>query len=353
MTALHLREYDKNAKIIIFDTNKKLSPTVNGGNGALHYTMSFPIKDINSTFYLNKDMILNLTYSNKILFYLIHTLEYIFNNKKNRTIVKNIIVEDEDEVECENSDYYRKDFWDNLTDKLIKQNIEIKDMIEIIDYKYNNDKIILLSKNNESYICDKLILCTSTNLNLIKNKCYHQYIDSFSGYSAIVEIKNAPECFYFKDDIFITPYDEKHIKMTFILEVGYNDGNYYIDSNNKYYNKLATYIKNNKEIQRLGFISIKNIWRGARAMTYDIIPFIKQIDNNVYWLTGGSYMGTHMAYKFGKWMVEMIYNKSFTPLPNNIKFDPTLKRLENIKKKYCYIIIIIILLIISMIIYLK
>lgn len=339
MTALHLRKNHKDAIITIFDSNKNLSPTVNGGNGMLHFDMNFPIKDINSAFYINKQSIYKDP--SKLFFYLIHTLEYIFNNKKNRTMVKKIAVEDEDEVECdeEKSDYYRKNYWDNLTEKLISQNVEIKDRIDIIDYKYNNDNIILLSKTGESYTCDKLILCTSTNLKLIKNKYYHQYIDSFSGYSAIIEIKNTPKCFYFRDDIFITPYDETHIKITFILEVGYNDGNYYIDINNPNYNRLAYYIKNNNELQRLGFISIKNIWRGARAMTYDIIPFIKQIDNNVYWLTGGSYMGTHMAFNFGKWMAEMVDNKTLTPLNDNIKFDPTLKRLENIKKKYSYIII--------------
>ncbi len=343
MTAFHLRETYKDAQITIFDINKQLSSTVNGGNGMMHYTTSFPIKDIKKSLNINIKRI-----PSKLGFYIIHTLEYIFNNNKNRNIIKNIVVEDEAEIECnennKKTDYYPQNYWNKLTDKLISQNIEIKDMTEIIDYRYDNNNIIITSKDNNEYTCDKLILCTAANLKLIKNNYYHKFIDSFSGYSAIIEIKNPPKCFYFKDGIFITPYNETQIKITFKIEVGYNDGNYNMDISDKYYNKLSNYIKKNREIQKLGFISIKKIWRGSRSMTYDMIPFIEQIDNNVYWMTGGSYMGTHMAFNFGKWMVELIDNKPFTKL-KNISFDPTLKRLLRIRNKYYNLLILIILII--------
>ena len=41
MCALNLRETYKNAKIIIFDKNKDLSSSVNGGNGMLKYMKQF------------------------------------------------------------------------------------------------------------------------------------------------------------------------------------------------------------------------------------------------------------------------------------------------------------------------
>ena len=118
--------------------------------------------------------------------------------------------------------------------------------------------------------------------------------------------------------------------------------------------KQSEFIKNNPEIQRLGLISIKNLWRGSRAMTYDIMPFIANIDINIYLLTGGGYMGTHMANRFSKWIVELISNKPFSMLPrhNNKIFDPTINRLELIRSKY-YFWIILLILFVYIIIYFK
>jgi glycine/D-amino acid oxidase-like deaminating enzyme len=128
-----------------------------------------------------------------------------------------------------------------------------------------------------------------------------------------------------------------------------------MDKVDKNYEKVEEYIRNNKEIENLGLIEIKNIWRGSRAMTYDTIPFINQVDQNVYLLTGGSYIGTHMASNFGKWMVELIMNKPFSNLPmiDNIPFDPTIKRLETLRKKYYFILVAILILLILVIIGIK
>ncbi len=340
MTALHLRETYKDASIKIFDINNSLSPTVNGGNGMLNYTMDFSLNELINSININ---ILNIP--NKIEFYIIHLFNYIFNNSCNRKLIKNISTNEENDSECTDSNYYKKNYWDNIINELIENNIEIINMTEIIDYKYENNKIQIFSSKGENYECDKLILCTAGNLKLIKKKCYHKFIDIFSGYSSIIEVKNVPKCFYYKDGIFITPYDTNYIKITFKVEIGTSNENYNIESNNINYKHLYDYIKNNSEIQKLGFISIKNIWKGSRAISYDIIPFIEQVDKDVYWMSGGSYMGSHMANNFGKWMVDYISNKQFTNI-NNIKFDPTLQRLKNIRKKYYSRFIILLLIII-------
>ena len=266
-------------------------------------------------------------------------------------MIKKITVEDEDEVECDTSDYYPYNFWEKLTNKLIAQNVQIKDMTEIINYESKDGKIVIKSKNGEEYACDKLILCTAGNLNLVKNNYYHKFIENFSGYGAIVEVKNPPKCFYYNNGIFITPDNNNLVKITFKVELGSINGNYNMDTTDTNYNMAKEYIRNNTEIQKLGLIEIKNIWRGSRAMTYDIIPFISKVDKNVYLLTGGSYIGTHMSYNFGKWLVELIDNKPFSGLPmsNNKIFDPTIQRLEKIRQKYTIICIVIILLIIIII----
>jgi hypothetical protein len=48
-----------------------------------------------------------------------------------------------------------------------------------------------------------------------------------------MKVKNMPECFYYSDFIFITPYDKNNnlVNITTHLEVGYNKGNYNIERN--------------------------------------------------------------------------------------------------------------------------
>jgi hypothetical protein len=48
----------------------------------------------------------------------------------------------------------------------------------------------------------------------------------------------------------------------------------------KNYKLIEEFIRNNKEIQKLELKEIINIWRGSRAMTYDIIPFISKVEGD-------------------------------------------------------------------------
>jgi hypothetical protein len=348
MCALNLRKTYPNAKIIIFDINKNLSSSVNGGNGMLKYVENYKFNNISD---ITKSISINFArIPYNFEFYLFHLINQLTSNKNNRDLIKKIAVEEEEEEECEKSDYFPYNYWDIITDKLIKSNVEIKNNTEIINYVYKNNKIILYSKNNDEYICDKLILCTAGDLTLVKNNYYHKFIEVFSGYSAVVELKTPINCFYYKHNMFFTPYQNNLVKLTFKVDIGYNYNNEYMDINQN--KNIVDFITNNLEIQRLGLTSIKNIWRGSRAMTYDIIPFIANIDMNVYLLTGGGYMGTHMANKFSMWMVEMINNKSFSDLPihNKIIFNPTIERLEMIRSKYYFLIILIILLVLFILI---
>jgi predicted flavoprotein YhiN len=163
MTAFHLRKKYKAAKIIIFDSNKSLSASVNGGNGMLKYAMDFPFKDIKNIIDINFSKVLS-----NLDFYLIHFINQLFNNKNNRDMIKKIAVEDKDEIEFNLKDfkcnleggksaYYPYNHWDKVSKELISKNVEIKDMTEIVNYNYKDDKIIIKSKTGEEYICDKLI----------------------------------------------------------------------------------------------------------------------------------------------------------------------------------------------------
>jgi glycine/D-amino acid oxidase-like deaminating enzyme len=162
-----------------------------------------------------------------------------------------------------------------------------------------------------------------------------------------MEVKNIPSCFYYKNGIFIRPYKDNLIKITMRVEIGYNMGNYEINKDDDEYYKLVDFFNNHEEIKKLNLISIKTIWRGVRAMSYDNLPFFTKIDTNIFWMSGGSFNGTYLSKYYGEWFSEYILDKSFTNIPNN--FDPTLNRLKKIKLNY-YLILIIILIIIILII---
>ena len=100
-------------------------------------------------------------------------------------------------------------------------------------------------------------------------------------------------------------------------------------------------LSNNKEVQKLEMIEVLNIWRGVRMNTYDMLPFYSKIKDNIYIITGGSFLGTNTSNKHAKWMVESMYNIKSTDIPNG--YDPTISRLLWIKRKYIITTIIILL----------
>ena len=136
MTALHLRETYKDAKIIIFDKNKQVSATVNGGNGILFESMDIKLKDVINSLSIN---LFNIPF--KFDFYIIHLINYIFNNSKNRELIKKISTNTNNK-DCSKSDYYPKNYWEEITNRLINNNIKINDMTQIIDYKYKWNPVL-------------------------------------------------------------------------------------------------------------------------------------------------------------------------------------------------------------------
>jgi hypothetical protein len=319
-TALNLRKLDKNAIIKIIDKNKNNSATVNGGNGITSIT---PIPNnlfnfISFSKYKTPIYIDKNSKSNNIEWYIFHIINNLFNNNKKKI----------NELTGENEEYHEYDYWNKIYKLCEENNIEI---IEDNIKNYDNNFIY----GNNKYKYDKLILATGADLSLIKNKCYHNYINIFSGVAVIVKVKTVPNKFYFANDIFITPYKDDTIKITCLLQFGNN-----IKINKE---KIYEYIKSNDEVKKLGFIDIINYWEGSRPMSYDTIPFYTKLKENTYWISGGSYLGSHTCELFGEKLAEYIINGT-----TDNYF--TLKRLIKIKYKYISYFIIIILLIISIII---
>jgi hypothetical protein len=321
-TALNLRKLDKDAIIKIIDKDKSNSSTVNGGNGVISITPK-PNNFFNfiSIGLCNKYKTpLNINKINNIEWYLIHIINNIFNNNKKKIV----------ELTGEDDEYHEYNYWDKIYKLCEENNIEI-----IQDNIKDYDNKIVYGYNNYNY--DKLILATGSDLSLIKNKCYSSYINIFSGVAVIVKVKNVPNKFYFANDIFITPYKDDTVKITCLLQLGTN-----LNINKE---KIYQYIKNNNEVKKLGFIDIINYWEGSRPMSYDTIPFYTKLtSDNVYWISGGSFLGSHTCELFGEKLAEYIISGK-----TNEYF--TLKRLIKIKKTYTvYFIIIIIIILILMLI---
>jgi len=313
-TALNIRKIDKTGIIKILDVDKNNSATVNGGNGIT--TERIIPDDIFNA--ISFDKYKTPIYLNKINieWLIIHGINNLFNNNKQKIF----------DLTGESNEYHKFNYWEKKYDLCKKNNIEIIDNVYIKDYSIKDDKIYL-----DNYICDKLIIATGANLSLIP-KCLHSYISIFSGIAVTIRVKNVPKKFYFAHDIFITPYKDDKVVITGLLQLGDD-----IEINKK---KLSKYIKNNKEIKKLGLISIERMWEGKRAMTYDTMPFYTKINKNVYWISGGSYLGTHSASIFGKHLANYIINNK----PVNVNNDFfNLSRLKNIRLKYYIILIYIIL----------
>ncbi len=315
-TALNLRKLDETAVIKIIDKDKTNSATVNGGNGITSITPK-PSNLFNFISLSKYKTPLYINSINNYEWFFFHIINNLFNNNK-KTIL---------ELTGESEEYHEYNYWDKMYKKCEENNIEfIED--NIINY---DDKIIY---GNNNYTYDKLILATGADLSLIKSECYRKYINIFSGVAVIVRVKNVPNKFYFVNDIFITPYKDDTIKITCLLQFG--------DDLKLNKNKIYKYIKNNDEIKKLGFIEIINYWEGSRPMSYDTIPFYTKLKtencNNIYWISGGSYLGTHTCELFGEKLAEYIVNGT-----TNNYF--TLKRLIYIKIRIILVILIILILI--------
>lgn len=329
-SAMYIKEYDPNAEITIYDNNINLSSTVKGGNGMFYAPFKFGVPSISIR---HKNMYKSNIYihSVDILWGYISMINGIFNNKKNRQLIVDISVNKDNY--CDNkttpsgSSFYDNDYWFNNINILKTKGVIFSD-------KYINDY------NEISF--DRLIIATN-NTKFIN---YSHILQPISGLGIIMKVKNMPDCFYYNDFIFVTPYDKKNnlVNITTHIEVGYNKGNYNIDKNSDEYNNIIEMLRNNKEVQKLEMIDVINIWCGVRMNTYDMLPFYSKIKDNIYIITGGSFLGTNTSNKHAKWMVESMYNIKSTDIPNG--YDPTINRLLRIRRKYIITTIILIILII-------
>jgi hypothetical protein len=350
-TALELRYKDPSAKITILDKDINMSSTINGQNSIIKKESTDNIIDLYKSTSLKKyKNKININKINNLEWFIIHTINYVCNNKQNRNKI-NEIVNNTYSKDCPYSDQFDSDHWSKINMECLNNSINIISNTEVINYTNTNNKIILnTTDNNINYECDKLILCTSNDFNLIKNDKYKKYINTFSGIIIIAKVKNVPKCFSHVNNTLIAPYQNDLVKISILLELGLDNkySNYNIDKSNPEYKKIEDYIAKDGEIDKLGIQSIENIWYGVRAMTYDILPFFTQVDKNVYWMSGGSYNGAQMSKTFANWFVDYIlYNKI-----NKSIIDPTINRLYKIRTRYYTIFLITILIVIIIILHL-
>ena len=351
-TALSLREYDNNATITVFDKDQKNAASFNGGNGII-YNPSPYLTDClrlnNLVSFDERNM-----YSKNIFFKeinstwaLIFGLNYFFNNKYNHEIIKSL--DSRSNIKCKNSDVYDNLHWEQLTRLCLVHKIDIRNNTEVLSYQHIDVNTVKIKTNTGYLTCNKLIICTATNINLIKHYPSIDLIQCISGLSIIIKIEEKlPDCFYYTNGLFIAPFFDSQIKVLCHLEIGYDKGNYIIDEENPEYLKVIEFIYSQAEIQKYNPVSVIKIWRGTRAVTYDTLPFFTAIENNVYWFTGGSFSGCRVAPIFSKYFVNFISGKEYFSLPKII--DPTINRLLTLRLIYLFIISVIVFLIIRKVI---
>lgn len=332
-TALQLRKYTK-SKIIIIDKNNDLSASKNGGNGFI--TEIKPPSDLFSFKKYKSNLYIEKFVNKSWVFYFI--INNLINNNRKR--LNEILLSDRKLI-CQKSAFVKKDHWTTLEEQCKEKGIDIINNIEVVDWKRKKGKIKVYSKKYV-FTCDKLILCTGFKLNLVKNKYYHKFINNISGISVILTVKNQPKCYYYSNGFFITPYETDKIKITCHMEYGLeNPEPKYIVGEE--YNAVVDYVLSHNEIKKYDVVNTGKIWRGTRALTYDMIPFFTSIDKNVYWFSGGGFVGSSMSRVFSKWFVEYLFGiRQFKIV------EPTIYRLE---KSIRNIKISIIIIMITMFLY--
>jgi glycine/D-amino acid oxidase-like deaminating enzyme len=135
-----------------------------------------------------------------------------------------------------------------------------------------------------------------------------------SGYSVDLELDETtelPECFYLKNNIFITPIDKVNRIVRITCKIIFDkepSSKFITDIDTKEVKNVLKLISSNG----IKWKKIISIWKGSRPMrpmTYDSLPFIGEEDNGVYVMSGGSFIGTHFSGIFGYWLANIVnYN---------------------------------------------
>ena len=233
-SAFHIKHYDINAEITIYDNNIDLSSTIKGGNGMFYSDFKFGTPKIGFSEKTMYDVNIYI-HSINIIWGYISVINTIFNNKKNRKLIADISnnnISNNNKNYCNNinSTYHNIDHWDKLIETLKNKGV-------IFVNKYINNI------NEISY--DRLIIANNSK-KLIPSKVSN-LLQPISGLGIIMKVKNMSECFYYSDFVFITPYDINNnmVNITTHLEVGYNKGNYNIEKNSDEYKRvISKYLTN-------------------------------------------------------------------------------------------------------------
>ena len=329
--AFFLNKFYPNKHITLIDYHGNLNATINSGFGSLKYSPKInisglisliDIKNINVRllswlFNFGCENILNMKNNRKIMIEL---------SKLNKLILAKNNLLNNNYVDCNDSSYYKPEYFTKLKEKLINNGIQIIND-DVIEYEKINNIYNALTKNKK-YVTKNIILAQGSFI-----RDYHNLIKPVQGYSldVIINKKEFPKCFHKTNNIFISPLKDNIYRITckaiFTTKSGYSNN---VDINEK--NNIVNYLIQNKIITEN--TKIIKFWTGTRPMTYDALPFFDKITDNLFIINGGSFLGTHFAGIMSYWLVDYIKNNKI----NNDIFNPLHTRL--IKKKQNYTILL-------------
>lgn len=325
-TAFFLSQVDNYSKILIIDKNTKENATSNSGLGTLKYIPTFNLSkliEFNKSIDINSIDLSWMPYFSK---------ENMFNMEENRekmVALSNLnakvlkeygLINDSNYISCKKTDFYSKDYFKDLKNILQnRRNITFMDDT-VLAYKtiYQRNSLlpssyIIKTEENSYYYCDKLIITTGALVDklLLKKSLMRGLTKPVSGYSVDLELDNTtqiPECFYLKNNIFITPIDKANRIVRITCKIIFDkepSSKFITDMDTKEVKNVLKLISSNG----IKWNKIISIWRGSRPMTYDSLPFIGEEENGVYVMSGGSFIGTHFSGIFGYWLANIVnYN---------------------------------------------
>lgn len=262
--AYHLKNLNKKDEVIIIDKDYTQGASYHSHN--LYFTsteknnkFSLSIENLSPIF------LINILCIQIIFFFYIKNVNKYFSQFNFLPLPKK---------KCKNIQYYGLQQYRNFVDSFSI----IKD--EYISFeKETNNTLHIKTKKNKKIICDYLYDCRAFSDN-------QHFLLNVSSDSIYVEVDSVKiKCLIRESIYWISPLDHNTIKISMNLYINYSGKS----KNSKKINidRIIEILDNHK----MKFIKIKDKWYGSRTCSYDLLPYYYQKAENVFVITGGSFLG--------------------------------------------------------------
>lgn len=292
--AYHLQKLNKKDEIVIIDKNFMQSTSYHSNN--LYFTQNEKNKKFSlSIKKLSPIFLFHFLCIQIIFFFYINNVNKYFSKLNFLPLSKK---------KCNNIQYYDlqkyRDFVHSF--QIIKDEY-------ISFHKHNN--INVKTKNNKNINCDFLYDCRafSNNSHFLLN------VSSDSIYLEVDEMKI--KCLVRDDIYWFMPLNHNTIKVSMHLYVNFNDK---LNKKKIDIDKISQILKEKYNIK---ILKIKDKWYGSRTCSYDLLPYYYQKEDNVFVITGGSFLGFNILPAISREIAYKVNRKKM----QKYKYDLSINRI--------------------------